>query len=143
MTTAGDIMHRGAQWIPAHETLDRAAQLMRELNVGALPISDENERLCGILTDRDIVVGCVAMGHDPARVTAGEMAKGTPRWIAADADVGEVLQEMQTHRIRRLPVVDDKRLVGMISEADLAQHLTEDQLATWAENVYARVPSSG
>ncbi|EDY55184.2 CBS domain-containing protein, partial [Streptomyces sviceus ATCC 29083] len=58
MTTAGDIMHRGAQWIPAHETLDRAAQLMRELGVGALPISDENERLCGILTDRDIVIGC-------------------------------------------------------------------------------------
>ncbi|MCP3766063.1 MULTISPECIES: CBS domain-containing protein [Streptomyces] len=141
MTTAGDIMHRGAQWIPAHETLDRAAQLMRELNVGALPISDENERLCGILTDRDIVVGCIAMGHDPAQVTAGEMAKGTPRWIAADADVGEVLREMQTHRIRRLPVVDDKRLVGMISEADLAQHLTDDQLATWAESVYARVPS--
>ena len=45
MTTAGDIMHRGAQWIPAHQTLDRAAQMMRELNVGALPISDENERL--------------------------------------------------------------------------------------------------
>ncbi|SDC27271.1 CBS domain-containing protein [Streptomyces prasinopilosus] len=141
MTTAGDIMHRGAQWIPAHETLDRAAQLMRELNVGALPISDENERLCGILTDRDIVVGCVAMGHDPAEVTAGDMAKGTPRWIAADADVGEVLREMQSHRIRRLPVIDDKRLVGMISEADLAQHLTDDQLATWAESVYARVPS--
>ncbi|WP_406728106.1 CBS domain-containing protein [Streptomyces sp. GD-15H] len=138
MTTAGDIMHRGAQWIPAHETLDRAAQLMRDLNVGALPISDENERLCGILTDRDIVVGCVAMGHDPAKTTAGEMAKGTPRWIEADADVSEVLQEMQTHRIRRLPVVDDKRLVGMISEADLARHLTDDQLATWAENVYAR-----
>lgn len=48
---------------------------------------------------------------------------------------------MQTHRIRRLPVVDDKRLVGMISEADLAQHLTDDQIATWAEHVYARVPS--
>ncbi|MEU2896759.1 CBS domain-containing protein [Streptomyces sp. NPDC006967] len=138
MTTAGDIMHRGAQWIPAHETLDRAAQLMRELNVGALPISDENERLCGILTDRDIVVGCVAVGHDPARVTAGEMAKGTPRWIEADASVDDVLREMRTHQIRRLPVIDDKRLVGMISEADLAQHLTEDQIATWAESVYAR-----
>ncbi|GGV67360.1 CBS domain-containing protein [Streptomyces griseoloalbus] len=138
MTTAGDIMHRGAQWIPAHQTLDRAAQLMRELNVGALPISDEDERLCGILTDRDIVVGCVAMGGDPARVTAGEMAKGTPRWIEADADIGEVLQEMQTHQIRRLPVIDGKRLVGMISEADLARHLTEGQIATWAENVYAR-----
>ncbi|MFD9396106.1 CBS domain-containing protein [Streptomyces sp. NPDC060000] len=138
MTTAGDIMHRGAQWIPAHETLDRAAQLMRDLNVGALPISDENERLCGILTDRDIVIGCVAMGHDPARVTAGELAQGTPRWIDAGADVGEVLQEMQDHQIRRLPVIENKRLVGMISEADLARHLPEEQLATWAESVYSR-----
>ncbi|MFD3837140.1 CBS domain-containing protein [Streptomyces sp. NPDC058642] len=140
MTTAGDIMHRGAQWIPAHETLDRAAQLMRELNVGALPISDENERLCGILTDRDIVIGCVAMGRDPAKVTAGEMAQGTPRWIEADADVDDVLREMQDHQIRRLPVIENKRLVGMISEADLARHLTEDQIHTWAESVYAKSP---
>ncbi|MDN3288665.1 CBS domain-containing protein [Streptomyces thermocarboxydus] len=141
MTTAGDIMHRGAQWIPAHETLDRAAQLMRELNVGALPISDENERLCGILTDRDIVVGCVARGHDPAKVTAGDMAQGTPRWIESDADVDDVLTEMRTHQIRRLPVIDDKRLVGMISEADLARHLTDEQIAAFAESVYARSAS--
>ncbi|MEV8313127.1 CBS domain-containing protein [Streptomyces sp. NPDC059900] len=138
MTTAGDIMHHGAQWIPAHETLDRAAQLMRQLDVGALPISDENERLCGILTDRDIVVGCVAMGHDPARTTAGDMAKGTPRWIDSGADVDEVLQEMKNSQIRRLPVIDNKRLVGMISEADLATHLTDDQLAGWVESVYAK-----
>ncbi|MDX3310187.1 CBS domain-containing protein [Streptomyces sp. NPDC054884] len=137
MTTAGDIMHRGAQWIPAHQTLDHAARLMRELNVGALPISDENERLCGIITDRDIVVGCVAVGHDPARITAGDMAHGTPRWIDADADVGEVVQEMKDHQIRRLPVIENKRLVGMISEADLARHLTDDQIAAWAESVYA------
>lgn len=137
MTTAGDIMHRGAQWIPAHETLDRAAQLMRELNVGALPISDENERLCGILTDRDIVVGCVAMGHDPSRVTAGDLAKGTPRWIDANADISEVLREMQQHQIRRLPVIENKRLVGMISEADLVHHLSEGQIASWAGRVYA------
>ncbi|MEU8486164.1 MULTISPECIES: CBS domain-containing protein [unclassified Streptomyces] len=138
MTTAGDIMHRGAQWIPAHETLDRAAQLMRQLNVGALPISDENERLCGILTDRDIVVGCVAMGHDPSKITAGDLAQGTPRWIDAGADVDDVLQEMQDHQIRRLPVIENKRLVGVISEADLAQHLTDDQMSHWAESVYAR-----
>ncbi|MFF4955872.1 CBS domain-containing protein [Streptomyces sp. NPDC001222] len=141
MTTAGDIMHRGAQWIPAHETLDRAAQLMRELNVGALPISDENERLCGILTDRDIVVGCVAAGHDPARVTAGEMAQGTPRWVDAQADISEVLQEMEGHQIRRLPVIDNKRLVGMISEVDLAEHLTQGQMVEWVGNVYARSTS--
>lgn len=138
MTTAGDIMHRGAQWIPAHETLDRAAQLMRQLDVGALPISDENERLCGILTDRDIVVGCVAMGHDPSRVTAGDMAKGTPRWIDSGANVDEVLHEMKGSQIRRLPVIENKRLVGMISEADLAMHLDDTQLASWVESVYAK-----
>ncbi|MFE2285110.1 CBS domain-containing protein [Streptomyces sp. NPDC059443] len=138
MTTAGEIMHPGAQWIPATETLDRAAQLMARLNVGALPISDTNERLCGILTDRDIVVGCVAKGHDPSKITAGDMAKGTPRWIDAGADVSEVLAEMQGHQIRRLPVIKDKRLVGMISEADLAKHLSEEQIAGWAEAVYAK-----
>ncbi|MEO3973104.1 CBS domain-containing protein [Streptomyces sp. CAU 1734] len=138
MTTAKDIMHAGAQWIPMHETLDRAAQLMRELNVGALPIADADERLCGILTDRDIVVGCVAMGHDPAKITAGEMARGTPRWIEAGSDVSDVLQEMEVHQIRRLPVIEGKRLVGMISEADLARHLSDEQLAGWMEKVYAR-----
>ncbi|MFD5143250.1 CBS domain-containing protein [Streptomyces sp. NPDC058401] len=138
MTTAGEIMHRGAQWIPATETLDRAAQLMSRLNVGALPISDSNERLCGILTDRDIVIGCVAKGHDPSKITAGDMAQGTPRWIDAGADVSEVLEEMQSHQIRRLPVIDNKRLVGMISEADLAKHLSDEQIAGWAEKVYAR-----
>lgn len=137
MTTAKDIMHPGADWIPTHETLDRAAQLMRDLDVGALPIADTEERLTGILTDRDIVVGCVARGHDPAKVTAGEMARGTPRWIDAGADVDTVLHEMQEHQIRRLPVIENKRLVGMISEADLAQHLSGAQIAGWAERVYA------
>lgn len=140
MTTAKDIMHSGARWIPAHETLDRAAQLMREHNVGALPVSanGDSDRMVGIITDRDIVVGCVAKGHDPAKVTAGDLAQGTPRWIEAEADVNAVLEEMQTHRIRRLPVVENKKLVGMISEADLAQHLTEEQIAGWAEKVYSR-----
>jgi CBS domain-containing protein len=94
--------------------------------------------MVGILTDRDIVVGCVAMGHDPSKVTAGELAQGTPRWIDANAEVSEVLEEMQNHRIRRLPVIENKMLIGMISEADLAQHLSEDQIAGWAEKVYAR-----
>ncbi|MET8125942.1 CBS domain-containing protein [Streptomyces sp. NPDC005065] len=139
MTTAKDIMHTGAQWIPAHETLDRAAQLMREHNVGALPISasGEQDRMIGILTDRDIVLDCVAMGHDPSKVTAGDLAQGTPRWIEADASVDQVLEEMQSNRIRRLPVVENKKLIGMISEADLAQHLSEEQIALWVEKVYA------
>ncbi|MEU9758594.1 CBS domain-containing protein [Streptomyces sp. NPDC047985] len=140
MTTAKDIMHTGATWIPAHETLDRAAQLMREHHVGALPISasGEQDRMIGILTDRDIVLECVAQGRDPSRTTAGDLAHGTPRWIDSAASVDMVLEEMQTHRIRRLPVVENKKLIGMISEADLAQHLTDEQLASWVEKVYAR-----
>ncbi|TVL93562.1 CBS domain-containing protein [Streptomyces sp. LX-29] len=137
MTTAGDIMHRGAQWILATETLSRAAQVMAQLNVGALPIADANDRLCGILTDRDIVLGCIAHGHDPAKMTAGDLAEGTPRWIRSDADVSDVLREMEDHRIRRLPVIENKRLVGMISEADLAQHLSDAQIAEFAHAIYA------
>ncbi|MCX2971562.1 CBS domain-containing protein [Streptomyces sp. TRM70308] len=137
MTTAKDIMHPGAQWIPATETLDRAAQLMRELDVGALPVSDADERLCGIVTDRDIVVKCVAAGHDPAKVTCGDLCQGTPRWIDSGADVSDVLTEMEDHQIRRLPVIEDRRLVGMISEHDLAHHLSDGQIAHFVERVYA------
>ncbi|MCZ0985909.1 CBS domain-containing protein [Streptomyces diastatochromogenes] len=137
MTTAAEIMHSGAQWIPATETLDRAAQLMARLNVGALPVSDANERLCGIVTDRDIVVQCVAKGRDPSKVTCGDLAQGTPRWIAADATVEQVLDQMETHQIRRLPVIENKKLVGIISEADLSRHLTDRQIHDFVEKVYA------
>ncbi|MDH6228660.1 MULTISPECIES: CBS domain-containing protein [Streptomyces] len=138
MTTAKDIMHPGAQWIPAGETLDRAAQLMRELDVGALPVAGEDERMQGIITDRDIVVKCVASGKDPSKVTCSELAEGTPRWVDASADVDQVLQEMREHQIKRLPVIENKRLIGMISEADLAHHLTDDKLADFVESVYSR-----
>ncbi|MFI1968881.1 CBS domain-containing protein [Streptomyces cinnamoneus] len=142
MTKAKDIMHPGAQWITRDETLSRAAQVMEMLDVGALPVSDENSRLCGIVTDRDIVVKCLARGRDPAKVTAGELCEGTPRWIDADADVQEVLNEMERHRIRRLPVVENKRLVGMISEADVVRQLPDDQVAEFTSAIYSSPTST-
>ncbi len=137
MTTAEQIMHKDARWIPATETLDRAAQVMRDMGIGALPVSDADERMCGIVTDRDIVVKCVAMGHDPAKVTAGQLCEGTPRWVEADQDVSSVLAAMETHQIRRMPVVRNKKLVGMISEADIARHLPDDQVAEFVERICA------
>lgn len=137
MVTAKDIMHPGAQWIYREETLDRAAELMRELDVGALPVSDQSERLCGIITDRDIVLKCVALSRDPAQVRCADLCEGTPRWVDATADVSEVLHDMESRRIRRMPVVENKRLVGMISEADLAAHLSERQLAEFVERICA------
>jgi CBS domain-containing protein len=115
MSTARDIMHPDAQCIGEDETLAAAAAKMRELHVGALPICGADDRLHGIITDRDIVVRCVAEGGDPQLVTARELAKGTPIWVDADADVGDVLSTMEENKIRRLPVIENHRLVGMTS----------------------------
>jgi CBS domain-containing protein len=137
MTTARDIMHTDAECIGEHETLAQAARRMRDLDVGALPVCGDDDRLHGIITDRDIVIKCVAAGGDPATVTAGDLAQGKPFTIDAGAAVGQVLRVMEEHRIRRLPVIDNHRLVGMISEADLARHLPEQSIAEFVEAICA------
>lgn len=134
-------MHAGVECVPEHETLDRAAQLMREHNVGSLPICGDDNRLKGIITDRDIVVKCIAAGHDPAKVTAAELAQGTPIWVSAEADEDEVLSLMRQHLIRRLPVLNDHELVGMISEADVATHAPAAKIAEYCEAVYSAPPT--
>jgi CBS domain-containing protein len=137
MTTARDIMSRGVRYIPATETLDRAAQLMRELNVGVLPIYDTDERLIGMLTDRDIVVKCVGVGHDPAQVTAGSLAEGAPHTIDADASAGEVIAEMIKYKVRRIPVVEDGKVTGIISESDIVRNLDQPDVHSFVSHVYA------
>ena len=137
MTTAQDIMHTGAECIGEHESLYKAAQRMRDLDVGALPICGDDDRLHGIITDRDIVIKCIAAGGDPATMTAGDLAQGKPVTIDAAADVSEVLAVMEGHRIRRLPVIESHRLVGVISEADLARHLPDQQVAQFAGAICA------
>ena len=142
MTTARDIMHQGAQCIGVHETLERAAAIMREQGVGALPVCGDDDRLQGIITDRDIVISCVAAGHDPHTITAGDLVNGTIFTAEADADVDTVLHTMEEHQIRRLPITENHRLVGMISEADVARHLTEDQVAHFVNAICASSPVS-
>ena len=137
MTTARNLMHTGVECVPEYETLDRAAQLMREHHVGSLPICGSDNRLTGIITDRDIVVKCIAAGLDPAMMTAAELAQGAPVWVPADADAEAVLELMEQHAIRRLPVIEDHVLVGMISEADLATHLPADQVGHYCNAVYS------
>ncbi|HLS78558.1 MAG TPA: CBS domain-containing protein [Nocardia sp.] len=138
MTTARDIMRPDAQWISRQDTVEHAARMMADLGVGSLVVADENQRMCGIVTDRDIVVKCVARGGSPATVRAAELCAATPRWVSADADVEEVLDEMESHRVKRMPVVEDKKLVGMISEADLARHLDDNQLGEFVTAIYGR-----
>jgi CBS domain-containing protein len=137
MTTARDIMHAGAECIGEDGTLQDAAQRMRDLDVGALPICGDDDRLQGIITDRDIVTKCVASGADPATVTASELAQGAPVSIDSMADVAQVLNLMEEHQIRRLPVIDSHRVIGMISEADLARHLPEQAVGQFVEAICA------
>jgi CBS domain-containing protein len=133
---ARDIMHPGAECIGEGDSVAAAAQKMRDLGVGSLPICGTDDRLHGILTDRDIVMRCVAEGRDPAQVRAGDLAQETLFWVEATAGVGEVLHQMEDHRVKHLPVIENHRLVGIITEADLARNLDEHRLAEFVEKVY-------
>ncbi|GAA2792770.1 CBS domain-containing protein [Kitasatospora sp. CM 4170] len=141
MTTARDIMHTGAQCIRADQTLAEAAMMMRDMNVGALPICGDDQKLKGIITDRDIVVRCIAEGKNPADMMAMDMA-GHLHCVRAEDSMDTVLKKMEQHQIRRIPVIDGDRLVGMISEADLAmghrngQRLTDQQIIEFMDSVY-------
>ncbi|HEX6872064.1 MAG TPA: CBS domain-containing protein [Micromonosporaceae bacterium] len=142
MSKAREVMHVGAECVGEEQTLTAAARKMRDLHVGALPICGTDDRLQGIITDRDIVVRCVAEGLDPDTVTAGELAMGAPIYVDANAETDEVLQVMTESKIRRVPVLDNQRLVGMISEADLATHLDEHQIKRFAESIYGSPPTT-
>jgi CBS domain-containing protein len=133
---ARDIMHLGAECIGENDSVAAAAQKMRELGVGSLPICGADDRLHGILTDRDIVLRCIAEGRDPAQVRTGDLAQETLFWVEAAAGVGEVLHQMEDHRVKHLPVIENHRLVGIITEADLARTLDEHRLAEFVEKVY-------
>jgi CBS domain-containing protein len=133
---ARDIMHPGAECIGEDDSVSAAAQKMRDLRVGSLPICGADDRLHGIITDRDIVLRCIAEGRDPAQVRAGDLAQETLYWVEATAGVGEVLHQMEGHQVRRLPVIENRRLVGIITEADLARSLDEHRLAEFVEKVY-------
>ena len=97
---------------------------MAEEGVGAMPICGDDDRLKGMLTDRDIVVRAIARGKDVARTLVSELAEGKPVTIGADDSIRETLATMERAQVRRLPVIDGYRLVGIISAADIARHLS-------------------
>jgi len=125
MTKARDLMTAGAECVGENETLVDAARKMRDLDVGALPICGEDNRLKGVLTDRDIVVKCLADGGDPTTAHAGQFGEGKPVTIGADDSIEEALATMSKHQLRRLPVIDGHDLVGMLAQADIARAMPE------------------
>ncbi|MBA2386091.1 MAG: CBS domain-containing protein [Acidimicrobiia bacterium] len=135
MTTARDIMTSGVECADENESLVDAARKMRDMDVGALPICGEDNRLKGMVTDRDIVVRCVAEGRDPQDVRVGELAEGKPVTIGADDSIDEVLSTMKEHKVRRLPVIDGHDLVGVVSQADVARNIDESKVGDLVEAI--------
>jgi CBS domain-containing protein len=134
---ARDIMTPDAQCIGENDTVLDAAKRLAELDVGAMPICGEDDRLKGMITDRDIVVKVLAQGKDPASVRAGELGAGDGNTITIGADdpVDEALRTMTEHKVRRLPVIDGKRLVGIISQADVARNIDEERVGDLVEAI--------
>lgn len=135
MTTAREIMTSGAECIGEHETLVAAARKMRDLDIGSMPICGDDDRLKGMITDRDIVVRCVAEGKDPSEMHAGELGQGKPVTIGADDPVEEILRTMAHHKVRRLPVIDGHSLIGIVSQGDVAKNLPEESVGELVEAI--------
>jgi CBS domain-containing protein len=139
-----EMMTRCVECVAPKATLEEAAQKMKTLDVGPLPIC-EDDRLVGMLTDRDIVLRCVAEGHDPRTMQVREiMTKGIV-YCFEDEDVHLAAQVMTENQIRRLVVLNrDKRLVGIVSLGDLAVDARDEQLAgETLERICEAAPSTG
>jgi CBS domain-containing protein len=133
--TAREVMTQGAECIGENETVQDAARKMADLNVGALPICGEDDRLKGVLTDRDIVVKVLAQGKDPESTKAGELGEGKPVTIGADDSVSEAISTMKEHAVRRLPVIDGHELIGIVAIGDLAKSTDEDDVGSLLEAI--------
>jgi CBS domain-containing protein len=133
--TARDIMTGGAECAGENESLEDAAKKMADLGVGALPICGEDERLKGMITDRDIVVKAVAQGKGLGDTTVGALGDGKPVTIGADDPVEEAIRAMSEHKVRRLPVIDGHDLIGVVSQADIAKNLDDEQTGDLVEAI--------
>lgn len=119
---ARDLMTANPISVTGDEPISRAAQLMRDWNIGLLPVVDDRAHmhLRGVITDRDIAVRCVAERHPEGCDVERHMSQGHLVSVAAGADVSEVMRVMEREQVRRVPITEGGRLVGIVAQADLA-----------------------
>lgn len=130
---ARDIMTPNVECVGVSDTIQDAAKMLAKLNVGSMPICGDDNRLKGMLTDRDIVVKVIAEGRDVTSTTAGDLAEGKPVTIGADDSIHEAIETMAQHKVRRLPVIDGHELIGIVSQADIAKHAEDDDIGRLVE----------
>src|SRR3981189_3529088 len=114
-----DVMHQGVDWVSPHTPVAELAKLMREHDIGAIPIG-ENDRLIGMVTDRDIVCRCIAAGLDPNTATARDVMSEGIVFCLEKQELDDAARIMEMKKIRRLPVINGKkRMIGMLSLGDV------------------------
>lgn len=130
-----DMMSGSVIKIGAEEPVEVAARTLTHYNIGALPVCDTMGKLCGIVTDRDIVTRCLAAGKEPKQTAVRQVMTGAVRTIDTDADAAEAARVMGKNQIRRLPVTENGKLCGMLSLGDLSRNMT-------AENTLRKISSN-
>jgi CBS domain-containing protein len=142
MTTAREIMTPDPSFCPEDATAAEAARAMAEQGVGALPICDTDGHLAGVVTDRDLAVKVVAQGLDPNTALRDVVDRTEVVTIGADDSVEEAIRTMKDHAVRRLPVIDGRSLVGMVSQADIARALPDAKIGDLVDAI-SSAPANG
>ena len=115
-----EIMHKGVEWVSPDTSVVALAKKMKKFDVGALPVG-ENDRLIGMVTDRDVAVRAIANGKDVSKLIARDIMTRGIIWCRADSSAEEAVPLMETKKVRRLPVIDkNKRMIGMLSLGDIS-----------------------
>jgi CBS domain-containing protein len=139
-TSVRDAMTENPRSIGASASVVEAARLMREEHIGSLPITDD-EKLVGMITDRDITTMVVAEAADPETTSVGDVSSRDPISVEPDKDLEEAVQLMARNQVRRLPVVENGRLVGIVAQADIALKENEKKTGELVEAISE--PSGG
>jgi CBS domain-containing protein len=139
-TSIRDVMTEDPRSIGASESVVDAARLMRDKDVGSLPVTDD-EQLLGMITDRDITTKVVSEATDPKTTSVGDVCSRDVISLEADKDHEEALALMARHQVRRLPVVENGRLVGIVAQADIARMENEKRTGELVEAISE--PSAG
>ncbi|OZB90761.1 CBS domain-containing protein [Paenibacillus sp. XY044] len=119
MTMVRDVMTKDVKVCAPHDSVTAAAQIMRDVNCGSIPVC-EGKKVVGMITDRDIVINCVAAGKDPSGVHCHDCMTSNVISCSPDTDAHECAQMMADHQIRRIPVVENGEMVGICAIGDLA-----------------------
>jgi CBS domain-containing protein len=143
-TVARDIMTSSPHIMKVDDTADTIAKVLADEGIGAVVICNDENRLQGMVTDRDLAVEVIAKGRDPQSTKASDLVDGTEVvTIGADDSIDEAISTMKQHAVRRLPVIDGTEVIGMVSQADIARAADRDLVGKLVEAISEAPDNTG